>query len=211
MELTRRFQDAALCGNDFIEHSAAAAVAEPAERVCYRVVEDYFLECAAGRSPFYTSSCMVLRERALELGGFPAGNVCGEDLALWIKLAASGPVIVSDYIGCIYRRGIDSLSWQSSYRNAKDVSMTALSELMEKRQDWPDRRRQSAREYFSRLALAHCLDGLRAGELAQADDYLRLAAGTKLSRRRLWEARFLSLAPSEIRRMFFRMADRRRS
>jgi glycosyltransferase involved in cell wall biosynthesis len=209
-ELTRRFQGAALYGNGFIEHSATATVVTPAESVRYRVVEDYFLECAAGRSPFYTSSCMVLRERALELGGFPAGNVCGEDLALWIRLAACAPVAVSDYIGCIYRRGIDSLSWQSSYRNAKDVSMMALTELLEERGDWPDRRRQSAREYFSRLALAHCLDGLRAGEVVQAKHYLLLAASTRLSRRRLWEARFLSFAPSQIRKLFFCLADSRR-
>ena len=210
-KLSSRYQDAALYGNDFVEGSAATTLNEPPGNIQYRVVDDYFLECAAGRSPFYTSSCMVLRERALELGGFPAGNVCGEDLALWIKLAPTGPVAVSNYIGCVYRRGIDSLSWQSSYRNATDVSMVALNELLEQRDDWPDRRRQSVREYFFRLALAHCLDGLRADEVDQARYYLRLASGTRLLRRRLWEARLLAFAPRELRNMIFRFADSRRA
>jgi glycosyltransferase involved in cell wall biosynthesis len=211
LELSARYRDASLFGNNFVERSAVTAVNESAENICYRVVDDYFMECAAGHSPFYTSSCMVPRERALELGGFPTGNVCGEDLALWIKLAPTGPVTVSNYVGCVYRRGIDSLSRQSWYRNATDVSMTALNELLEQRNDWSDRHRQSVREYFFRLALAHCLDGLRAGELEQARYYLRLAGGTQLLRRRLWEARLLTFAPREFRNMFFRLADTRRA
>lgn len=211
LKLSSLYQGASLYGNNYIERSAAMNVNESPVNVQYRVVDDYFLECAVGRSPFYTSSCMVARERALQLGGFPTGNVCGEDLALWIKLASTGPVAVSNYIGCIYRRGIDSLSRQSSYRNATDVSMATLNGLLEQHTDWPERRKQSAREYFFRLALAHCLDGLRAGEIEQAKYYLRLSGGTRFLRRRLWEARVLAYAPRELRKMFFRLAESRRA
>ena len=175
-----------------------------------RIVDDYFLECAGGRSPLYTSSCMVPRERALALGGFPVGKVCGEDLALWIRLAAVGQVAVSNYVGCIYRRGIDSLSWQASYRNAPDVSMATLTDLLGQHDDWPDRRKRSAREYLFRLALAHGLDALRAGDVDQARNYLGIAAGTRLLRSRLWQARLLALMPRQPREAFFRLADKRR-
>ncbi len=211
LKLSSLYADASLYGNCFVERSVAMDVNKSPESVLYRVVDDYFLECAAGRSPFYTSSCMVPREQALQLGGFPAGNVCGEDLALWIKLASTGRVAVSNYIGCVYRRGIDSLSRQSSYRNATDVSMSALNGLLEQHADWPERRKQNAREYFYRLALAHCLDGLRAGEIDQAKYYLRLSGGTRYLRRRLWGARLLVYAPRELRNLFFRLADARRS
>ena len=205
--LTRRFPDATLFGNNYVEGSTEPRSTEFVRDVQYHIVDDYFLECAAGRSPFYTSSCMVPRERALALGGFPAGKVCGEDLALWVRLATDGSVAVSNYIGCIYRRGIDSLSWQASYRNAPDVSMAALKELLERHDEWPDRRRQSAREYLFRLALAHGLDALRAGEVDQARSYLRVASDTRLLRSRLWQARLLAFAPKSIRETLFKIDD----
>ena len=83
------------------------------------------------------------------------------------KTRADPPDAVSDYIGCVYRRGMDSLSRQSSYRNATDVSMTALNDILEQQLTGPPPQ-ASVHEYFYRLALAHCLDSLRAEELDQA-------------------------------------------
>jgi hypothetical protein len=210
MKLAGRFPNAALLGNAF------AAVTNPGARsavsvspVSYRLVEDYFAECASGHMPLHTSSCMVLRARALALGGFPVGSYCGEDLALWIRLAADGPVAVSSFIGCHYRRGIDSLSWNSGYRNAPDISMRALEELSERR-EWPAHRKVAVREYHSRLALAHCLDCLRAGEREQAKEYLRLASGSRALQRRVWQARILDLLPPLLRRWAFQLAELRR-
>ena len=153
---------------------------------------------------------MVLRNRALQIGGFPVGNHCGEDLALWMRLAADAPVAVSDFVGCYYRRGIDSLSHNPAYRNATDVSMTALLEILEQHGDWPESRKAPVREYFVRLALAHCLDCLRAGEVNQARRYLALSADTRMMRPRLWQARLLAILPAPLREAFFRLSDLRR-
>jgi glycosyltransferase involved in cell wall biosynthesis len=212
LELPRRFPQAALFGNDFAERSGdgASLKSESGRPVQYRVV-DYFAECAFGRAPFYTSSCMALRQRSLELGGFPVGKFCGEDLALWMMLAADAPVAVSDFVGCYYRRGIDSLSKQPSYRNAADISMSTLEDILANHPEWPERRRNSVKEYYFRIALAHGLDCVRAGEIGYAKDYLRLSRGTRMWRRRLWEARLLAFAPGPLREMFFRLADRRRA
>jgi glycosyltransferase involved in cell wall biosynthesis len=212
MELCRRFPQAELLGNDFAESLGTATEPEneTTRPVQYRVVNDYFSECAFGRAPFYTSSCMVLRERALDLGGFPAGNYSGEDLALWMMLAADGAVAVSSFVGCHYRRGIDSLSRQSSYRNAIDISMWTLDDILKRHHEWPDARKNGAREYYFRIALAHCLDCFRAGEIKHARDHLRLAAGTRMLRRRLWEARVLAYVPGPLREMLFRLSGLRR-
>jgi len=210
MQLSQRFKGAALYGNAFVEDLARSRETAVSNAVQYRIVEDYFLECAKGRAPFYTSSCMVLREYALELGGFPSGNISGEDLALWIKLAVVSSLAVSDYVGCIYRRNTSGLSARA-YRNTMDISMAALNELLEEHEDWSEHRRQSISEYYCRLALAHCLDSLRGGELNQAKYFLRRAAGTRLLRRRLWAARLLALAPTELRNVFFRLADSRKT
>lgn len=213
MELTRLFPHAALFGNDFVERSSPGtrSESETTGPIQYRIVDDYFAECAFGRAPLYTSSCMVLRRRALDFGGFPVGNYCGEDLALWMMLAADAPVAVSNFVGCHYRRGIDSLSRQKSYRNATDVSMSTLDDILKQHVDWPDDRKNSVSEYYFRIALAHCLDCLRAGEIDQARAYLRLSSGTRMLHRRLWEARVLAFAPEPIRRMFFRFSDLRRA
>lgn len=211
MELARRYSAAALFGNRFVEGTnLCPRFANAASPVRYRIVEDYFAECASGRAPFHTSSCMVLRERALALGGFPAGKYCGEDLALWMRLAADAPVAVSDFIGCYYRRGIDSLTYNPSYRNASDIALRTLEDILERRMDWPDDRRATVREYRSRLALAHCLDCLRAGETEQAKMYLRLAEGARSLRRRLWLARILMLLPLTFQTAVFRLASLRR-
>jgi glycosyltransferase involved in cell wall biosynthesis len=211
MELCRLYPQAAIFGNDFAESSIIGTQNNIAGRTQYRIVEDYFSECAFGRAPFYTSSCMVWRQRALDLGGFPIGKYCGEDLALWMKLAACAPVAVSNYLGCCYRRGIESLSRQSSYRNAADISMSTLMDLLKQHDDWSDDRKQSVREYYFRIALAHCLDCLRAGELDQAKEFLRLSSGTRMLRRRLWEAKILAYAPEQIRRLFFLLLDHKQA
>jgi glycosyltransferase involved in cell wall biosynthesis len=210
MELAGRFPNAVLLGNAFAAVTKSdVPSAAPVLPVNYRLVEDYFAECVSSHAPLHTSSCMVLRARALALGGFPVGSYCGEDLALWIRLAADAPVAVSNFIGCHYRRGIDSLSWNPSYRNAPDISMRALEEILE-RPAWPPHRKVAVREYHSRLALAHCLDCLRAGEREQAREYLRLASGSRRLRRRVWQARMLDLLPSPLRSWVFQLAELRR-
>ena len=90
----------------------------------YTLLDDYFSAGAAGAPPFFTSSCMVNRTQALAAGGFPAGHSRGEDLALWMKLAATAPVAVSTYVGCHYRRGADTLT--AKCVTEPDVSMTTL-------------------------------------------------------------------------------------
>jgi len=208
MAMADRFPQAELLGNDYAAGSAHDGwPATPGGPVQYRLA-DYFGECAYGRAPLYTSSCMVLRSRALALGGFPIGNYCGEDLALWIMLAAEAPVAVSNFIGCHYRRGIDSLSRQSSYRNAPDVSMATLRDLLQRHGDWPEERKRAVREYYFRLALAHGLDCLRAGEIGEAGRFLELAADTQSQRRRLWQARALAALPAPLRGMTFRLLAR---
>jgi glycosyltransferase involved in cell wall biosynthesis len=110
MKASEQFPLAALIGNAFIE-SASIDIPDHAESpVHYYLIKDYFGEGACGRVPFFTSSCMVSRIWALQLGGFPVGNYCGEDLALWMKLAAAEPVVCTTYVGAWYRRAANSLS-----------------------------------------------------------------------------------------------------
>jgi glycosyltransferase involved in cell wall biosynthesis len=204
MELSRRYPQAAMFGNRFTEFfSGRPAPVSPAP-VDYALLDDYFMAGAAGASPFFTSSCMVNRTHALAAGGFPAGHSRGEDLALWMKLAATAPVAVSTYVGCHYRRGADTLTAQCA--TEPDVSMTTLDGLIARHGEWPASRRDAAREFYNRIALAHALDCVRAGDEVAAKRFLALSAGTATQRRRWWQARVLSGLPRPLRDVIFRLA-----
>jgi len=211
LELARRYPQAALLGNAFAERrTAGVPAAQPDAAVHYRQVENVFAEFAQGRAPLYTSSCMVLRDRALGVGGFPIGDYCGEDLALWMLLAADAPVAVSDFVGCHYRRGIDSLSRSHAYRNATNITMITLADILARHPDWPEERKAAVREYNARLALAHTLDALHAGEMGLARHYLKLASTTRLMRRRLWLARLMAFS-GPFRNVVFFLSNLRRA
>jgi glycosyltransferase involved in cell wall biosynthesis len=206
MRMSDRFPQAALFGNAFVEVVRNEPRRHSERPVQYRLVDDYFSECAEGRPPFFTSSCMVLRRCATESGGFPTPKAAGEDLALWTRMAAGAPVAASDYIGCVYRRTVDSLSSQA-YRLAKDVSMSTLLEILDQHPDWPSERKSSAQEYYFRLALAHCLDCLKAGDVEAAKNFLQISSGTNAQRRRWWQARLLVSTPSAVRKLIFQLRD----
>lgn len=203
--LSQRFPAVALFGNGFVEARAGERPPPPLENVEYRLLGNYFSECAFSREPFFTSSCMVRRERALELGGFPVGNFCGEDLALWIRIAACDQVAISDYIGCWYRRQPDSLSFQPSYRNAPDISMAALEELLRAESSMSAPRKRIVQEYYFRIALAHSLDCLIAGEVEAAKKFLQLSAETQAFRSRWRQATLLAWTPKPVRDLIFRL------
>jgi glycosyltransferase involved in cell wall biosynthesis len=205
-QLAARFPSADLVGNAFRPFTSAPDQTPGPRQVHYALIDDYFARCAAGAQPFYTSSCMVRRGPAMAVGGFAAGHSRGEDLALWIKLAAVKPVAVSDYVGCWYRRSASGLTGTTV--REPDISMRTLEEMIANRDDWSDAQRQAAREFYNRLALAHALDCGRAGDTAAARSFLNLCAGTIALRRRWLLAATVIRTPPSIRRLAFWVKDR---
>jgi len=205
-ELSRRYSQATLYGNRFIEfdRQIPRALAHPVE---HGLLEDYFAACAYGTQPFFTSSCMVRREAALAAGGFPPDHSRGEDLALWVKLATAAPVAVSSYTGCYYRRNASGLTSRPVL--TPDICMLTLKDLLAAHTDWPTARRRSVGEYCNRIALAHALDCLRAGEVAAARNFVKLAAKTSAFRTRWWQARLLECVPQFMRDLAFRVSGAR--
>ena len=208
MELSRRFPQVALFGNRFTEFFGDAPSPVSPAPVEYALLEEYFSAGAAGAQPFFTSSCMVNRTQALAAGGFPAGHSRGEDLALWMNLAVAAPVAVSTYVGCHYRRGADALT--AKCVTEPDISMTTLEDLIARHGEWPPPRRDAAREFYNRIALAHALDCVRAGDETAARRFIALSANTTTQRRRWWQARALTGLPRPLREIIFRFIDRRR-
>ena len=203
VELIRRFPQAALFGNRFTEFSGDRPSPAALAPVEYALLDDYFAAGAAGAPPFFTSSCMVDRAQAIAAGGFPPGHSRGEDLALWMKLAATAPVAVSTYVGCHYRRSANALT--AKCVTTPDVSMTTLECLIAGHGEWPAARRDAAREFYNRIALAHALDCIRGGDEAAAKRFIALSAGTVAHRSRWWQARTLSALPRPLREMIFRL------
>jgi glycosyltransferase involved in cell wall biosynthesis len=203
--MTEQFPQAAIFGNSFIDSGTFEVRDRTVAPVVYRLIDDFFSECAFGRAPFYTSSCMVSGKRALDVGGFPIGNYCGEDIALWLKIAADAPVAVSNYIGCRYLRNAASLSFQASYRLAHPICMTVIDTILAQHAEWPNNRKRGAREYYYRLALTQCLDCLRMGDRDAAIKFLDLSAATQAHQRRWWQAKLMTIIPRPLRELAFRL------
>jgi hypothetical protein len=200
--LAERFPDAVLLGNDFVDAGAPAGDGP----VRYRRLDDFFDVMAAGRQPFFTSSCMVRRDAARAAGGFPHGHSRGEDLALWIRLAADHSVAVSDYVGCFYHRSTSGLT--ARVQTEPDIAMKTLARLAAE-PGRPAAQAAAMAEYRNRLAIAHARDCLAAGEIAAARRFLSSSAGT----RRLAGARrstaLLAALPAPLRRLAFAARDAR--
>jgi glycosyltransferase involved in cell wall biosynthesis len=203
-ELSWRFPQAALVGNRFVEFETGDLPAPPSAPVDYRLLDDFFAASVSEPRLFFTSSCMVRREEALAVGGFPAGHSRGEDLALWIKLASRYAVAVSSYVGCGYRRTTGALTARSVEQ--PDISMITLESVIAEHPEWPPLRVHNAREYYHRVALAHCLDCIRAGNKEAAKRFLVASANTKSLRGRWWQARLLVSAPSPLRELAFSLS-----
>lgn len=108
-ELSQRYPSAYLLGNSYSEDDKTNDY-----NVEYYPV-DYLSAFGNGIAPFFTSSCMVRRNTALAIGGFPTGEFYGEDLSLWFKLSAYGSCAASSYIGCRYVRRSNSLMASNDY------------------------------------------------------------------------------------------------
>jgi cellulose synthase/poly-beta-1,6-N-acetylglucosamine synthase-like glycosyltransferase len=209
MELTRRYPEAALYGNRFTTGATDPDTLNRGQTVRYERLDNYFALCAAGRQPFFTSSCMVRRDGAQAVGGFPDGHSRAEDITLWIKLAARAPVAVSSYWGCEYRTVPQSLTSKPLLQ--PDIAMQTLEIMIANEVNSSPRRARDLREYCCRLAIAHALDCARAGQAESARSFLRLAAGTATQRRRWWGARIIAFAPPALTRFGFAVRDRLQS
>jgi glycosyltransferase involved in cell wall biosynthesis len=74
--------------------------------------------------PLHTSTTVVPKAAALAVGGFPEGVRHGEDLLFWMRLALSGPVVVtaeplSEYDVAVPGQFIEY--WRSAYRERFDI------------------------------------------------------------------------------------------
>jgi cellulose synthase/poly-beta-1,6-N-acetylglucosamine synthase-like glycosyltransferase len=208
IELSRRFPEAGLYGNRFLATAVPQASEVHSKAVTYRLLDDYFVVCASGETPFFTSSCMVPCELARSVGAFPSEESRAEDTSLWIRLAAIAPVAVSDYLGCLYRRSAQSLTTTPVL--VPDISMRTLQSLLAKNVSWPAARKHAVSEYYYCLAMANALDCLRAGQREAARRFLELSSGTIGLRRRWFWIRLLAAMPLRLVYLTFYMRDRLR-
>lgn len=191
--LAERYPSAAIVANDYAEVGSDRPVPFiPSQPVRYGLLHDYFEAAVVGKMPVFTSACMVRRREALDCGGFPPGHHHGEDLALWMSLAARHPVAVSSYVGSYYRRIPGSLT--SGVVREPDISMQTAMALADSSSAGEMRR-----ELSNKIALAHALQCLRAGEDGAADTFLHHAKATRRFRLRWLQLLFLRFLPRGLR------------
>lgn len=72
----------------------------------------------------HTSSMVVPRQAALDVGGFPVGVTHGEDLEFWAKLALSGAVVLSPEVLTHYHVDVPGQAveyWDGAYKRDFEV------------------------------------------------------------------------------------------
>lgn len=86
-------------------------------------VVDFFAERLRD-FPLHTSTTVVAREAALEVGGFPEGVAFAEDHLFWAKMAIAGPVVLTpeplaEYDVAVPGQAVEY--WQAAYRERFDI------------------------------------------------------------------------------------------
>jgi glycosyltransferase involved in cell wall biosynthesis len=77
------------------------------------------LQAFLGTVPFWTGSVLIRKASFDRLGGFPSGHFIGEDIHLWLRIAATEQIIFDPEITAYCRKGHASLTAGESAMNLK--------------------------------------------------------------------------------------------
>jgi hypothetical protein len=204
MVLAERFPDAVLYGNSVVAAKNTDIIVTDTT-VSYERLDDFFARWVAEPEPFHMSSVMARRTAAFRNGGFDVGFSRGEDLAFFVRMALVGPVAVSTYVGCLYRRRTGGLTAAPVLQ--PDICMTTILNILRKPSRIGAAQRASLQEFVNKVAVANALDCVGGGYIAEALKFLQIAAGTQAHRRRWWQARLLASCPQPLRALVFSMRD----
>jgi glycosyltransferase involved in cell wall biosynthesis len=156
------------------------------------LVDDFFRRMAAGLSLINATTACVTRRAFFDVGGFPLGMRRGEDLVLWIKLAARFKMAHSATITAIYNR--DAINRSVNFRETSAPgSLLFLRSIISSAS--PDVDRESAMMLFRAIAFYTAAGMREAGDWGGVVAIRRLAVEMKLPV--LWfKLAFLTLTPS---------------
>jgi len=147
------------------ERVCAPSPGDGCERLAFGPV-DFFMEWSRGHV-IHTSSVVVPKQVAHEVGGFPAGVTICEDHEFWAKIAWSYPVVLSPAILTRYHVDVPGQAveyWQKGYKQDFDVlpyhrflaeKMREVSDETTKDTENTKGRETKAEKLWSRLC-EHC-------------------------------------------------------
>lgn len=152
-------------------------------------VVDFFKESMT-RYVLIPSATTLLRELALEVGGFPVGMRMGEDQYLWTKIARRSDVAFTPQPHVIYSRAASNRS-AAIYR--AEQSEFSLEDLYDESSS------EISNEYVARVALGKALVESARGGTAAAERALRFFSYNRLSKRTERKVRVLNSLPKAVR------------
>ena len=190
------FPDAIMygCRHQVVTENGRVREARPLVGSGFRgYVRNFFL--ASMRGSIINSSKCIVRKKALEqIGGFPEGAAVGEDIYVWMRLAAMGKVAFHDFVGASIVVEED-LSREGRWKIIP-YPVIAYSAADAPPMTW------AAKLYLRRLLVAHLLHYWRAGQYGEV--YRCLEQARLLfpfaSRLIFWMVRISSCLASNARR-----------
>jgi glycosyltransferase involved in cell wall biosynthesis len=195
--LANRFPEAVLYGNRFISNGQIDVFDR---EVDYELIDDYFTRWVkADRTLFHNSSLMYRRKMVLDRGGFNAGR--GHDFEFFVRMALSGKVAMSSYVGCFFIRRPNSVTQKPSLTPESNICLTTIQDFLLRPGFVPDSRRAPLQEFRNKFAISLAIQCAKAGYMKEAVRFLDIARGTRLQRKLWWQTRLLAMCPTYLRKL----------
>jgi GT2 family glycosyltransferase len=136
----------------------------------------YLKETLDGQYLAWTSSVMIKKSLLSMTGVFDETQSHGEDLALWLRLVASGYLALGNQATAVYRLSSSSLTSRTVLN--PDACMNTIDQMIQAGAFQDDETRYMLEELKNRLALAHAITAIINGRNDVASEFIRLAKST---------------------------------
>ncbi|MFQ5599002.1 MAG: glycosyltransferase family 2 protein [Candidatus Krumholzibacteriia bacterium] len=152
-----------LCFTDYEVISSDGTVLVRSARRDRALPEDHDLVSMLRVNPVMTSSAVALKRVVEEAGGFPTDISYGEDIALWLEIAARRPVAMLPEVLASYRLVSTSITRSSDPEIARRGRIDLIRRVSERHADRvkPRQARRAIADYCYRCAYEDLTHGAR--------------------------------------------------
>jgi glycosyltransferase involved in cell wall biosynthesis len=169
------------------------------------LIHRYFRDVLSG--PVIWSSATAIHKRIFnEVGFFPEGVQLGEDLDMWMRIAAKFPIAVSSYVGAIYHRDATNRTDNGRIRGVEyELVKTGLRIISSSQLD--GEQEKYLREYISRYQITTAYHLVLLGQRDRARKMLLQCRTRRFVFIKMWWL-FWTLIPTPVTIRVERMVRR---
>jgi len=161
------------------------------------VIHDYFKQVLTGY-PMNSSKVAVPRRVFDECGVFPEGEMEGEDLDMWCRIALRFPIAYSAEVGATYHADSENRAGKRGHLSIRRRLVGTLENAIATGQYLVDIRRADLVEYLNQSLMVRGIRNIRSGNSKCGRELLARASGTRLFRVQYLRWKCLSYLPAPL-------------